>query len=171
MSLYGEEIMIVGRTMWAQCTSVTNRQTDRQTDGQTDRITITKTVQRRASHGNNSIHYRQAVESGSTHCTMYLYVSINCTFLYTHLHMQPHWKNMPVSDYIHFLPARQHSELCKPLVQPEEECPSVCPSVRHTPVLYQNEESQRHDFFTIREPEHSSFQKYLSYHEIRQGSP
>jgi len=26
---------------------------DRQTDGQTDRITITKTVQRRASHGKN----------------------------------------------------------------------------------------------------------------------
>ena len=48
---------------------------------------------------------------------------------------------------------------------------SVCPSVRHTPVLYQNEESQRHDFFTIRQPEHSSFQKYLAHHEIRQGSP
>jgi len=30
-------------------------------------------------------------------------------------------------------------------------------SVRHTPVLYQNEESYRHDFFTIREPEHSIF--------------
>jgi len=44
---YGEEIMIVGRTMWTQSTSVTDRQTDRQTD----RITITKTVQRRASHG------------------------------------------------------------------------------------------------------------------------
>jgi len=46
---YGEEIMIVGRTMWTQSTSVT----DGQTDGQTDRITITKTVQRRASHGKN----------------------------------------------------------------------------------------------------------------------
>ena len=46
---YGEEIMIVGQTMWTQSTSVT----DRQTDGQTDRITITKTVQRRASHGKN----------------------------------------------------------------------------------------------------------------------
>jgi len=33
---------------------------------------------------------------------------------------------------------------------------SVRPSVRHTPVLYQNEDSYRHDFFTIREPEHSS---------------
>jgi len=33
---YGEEIMIVGRTMWTQSTSVTDRQTDRQTDGQTD---------------------------------------------------------------------------------------------------------------------------------------
>ena len=50
---YGEEIMIVGQTMWTQSTSVTDRQTDGQTDGQTDRITITKTVQRRASHGKN----------------------------------------------------------------------------------------------------------------------
>jgi len=31
----GEEIMIVGRTMWTQSTSVT----DRQTDGRTDRWT------------------------------------------------------------------------------------------------------------------------------------
>jgi len=46
---YGEEIMIVGRTMWTQSTSVS----DGQTDGQTDRITIPKTVQRRASHGKN----------------------------------------------------------------------------------------------------------------------
>jgi len=45
---YGEEIMIVGRTMWTQSTSVTDGRTDRQTD----RITITKTVQT-ASHGNN----------------------------------------------------------------------------------------------------------------------
>jgi len=43
---YDEEIMIVGRTVWTQSMSVT----DGQTDGQTDRITITKTVQRRASH-------------------------------------------------------------------------------------------------------------------------
>jgi len=42
---YGEEIMIVGRTMWTQSTSVTDRQTDR--------ITITKTVQRRASRSKN----------------------------------------------------------------------------------------------------------------------
>ena len=42
---YGEENMIVGRTMWTQSMSVT--------DGQTDRITITKTVQRLASHGKN----------------------------------------------------------------------------------------------------------------------
>ena len=33
---YGEEITIVGRTMWTQSTSVTDGQTDRQTDGQTD---------------------------------------------------------------------------------------------------------------------------------------
>jgi len=52
---YGEEIMIVGRTMWTQSTSVTDRQTDRQTDGRTDRITITKTVQT-ASHGKNTVH-------------------------------------------------------------------------------------------------------------------
>jgi len=31
---YGEEIMIVGQTMWTQSTSVTDGQTDRQTDGQ-----------------------------------------------------------------------------------------------------------------------------------------
>ena len=50
----GEEIMIVGRTMWTQSTSVTDRQTDRQTDGRTDRITITDTVQT-ASHGKNQL--------------------------------------------------------------------------------------------------------------------
>jgi len=50
---YGEEIVIVGRTMWTQSTSVTDGQTDRRTDGRTDRITITKTVQRIASHGKN----------------------------------------------------------------------------------------------------------------------
>jgi len=48
---YGEEIMIVGRTMWTQSTSVTDRRTDGRTDGRTDRITMTKTVQRIASHG------------------------------------------------------------------------------------------------------------------------
>jgi len=31
---YGEEIMIVGRTVWTQSTSVTDRRTDGQTDGQ-----------------------------------------------------------------------------------------------------------------------------------------
>ena len=36
---YGEEIMIVGRTMWTQSTSVTDGQTDRRTDRQTDRQT------------------------------------------------------------------------------------------------------------------------------------
>jgi len=33
---YGEEIMIVGRTMWTQSTSVTDGRTDSQTDGRTD---------------------------------------------------------------------------------------------------------------------------------------
>jgi len=46
---YAEEIVIVGRTMWTQSTSVT----DRQTDGRTDRITITKTAQRIVSRGKN----------------------------------------------------------------------------------------------------------------------
>ena len=50
---YGEEIMIVGRTMWTQSTSVTDGRTDRQTDRRTDRIMITKTVLRIASHGKN----------------------------------------------------------------------------------------------------------------------
>ena len=43
----GKEIMIVGPTMWTQSTSVTDRQTE------TDKITITKTVQRIASHSKN----------------------------------------------------------------------------------------------------------------------
>jgi len=42
---YGEETMIVGRTVWTQSTTVT--------DGQTDRITITKTAQSIASRGKN----------------------------------------------------------------------------------------------------------------------
>jgi len=37
---YGEEIVIVGRTMWTESTSVTDRQTDGQTDRQTDRQTV-----------------------------------------------------------------------------------------------------------------------------------
>ena len=34
-----------------------DRRTDRRTDGQTDRITITKTVQRIASHGKKKLSY------------------------------------------------------------------------------------------------------------------
>ena len=49
----GEEIMIVGRTVWTQSTSVI----DGRTDGQTDRITITDTVQRIASHGKNHVRF------------------------------------------------------------------------------------------------------------------
>jgi len=59
---YGEEIMIVGQTVWTQSTSVK----DRRTDGQTDRITIPKTVQRRASHGKNlPEHKNEHVAHGS----------------------------------------------------------------------------------------------------------
>ena len=43
--------------MWTQCTSVTDGQTDGRTDGRTDRITITKTVQRIASHGKRRIMF------------------------------------------------------------------------------------------------------------------
>jgi len=50
--LCGEEIiMIVGRTMWTQSTSVTDRRADRRTDRQTDKIRITKTAQCIASRG------------------------------------------------------------------------------------------------------------------------
>ena len=45
--------MIVGRTVWTQSMSVRDRQTDGRTDRRIDRITITNTVQRRASHGKN----------------------------------------------------------------------------------------------------------------------
>ena len=49
-----------------------------------------------------------------------------------------------------FLPARQHSKLCKRWYsQSRDARPSVRLSVRHTPVLYQNEDSQRHNFFTV----------------------
>ena len=60
----GEEIMIVGRTMWTQSTSVTDRQTDGQTDGRTDRITITDTVQRIASHGKNAFSFSPLIKLG-----------------------------------------------------------------------------------------------------------
>ena len=74
---YGEEIMIVGRTMWTQSTSVTDRRTDRQTDRQTDRIIITDTVQRIASHGKNWVNIRQI------YCNNKM-----CTFLRTTMHVQ-----------------------------------------------------------------------------------
>ena len=50
---YGEEITIVGRTMWTQSTSVTDEQTDGQNYDH-------KAVQRRASHGNNTAQNRAA---------------------------------------------------------------------------------------------------------------
>jgi len=46
---YGEEIMIVGRTMWTQSASVTDRQTDSQNYDRKDR------VRRIASHGKNAV--------------------------------------------------------------------------------------------------------------------
>ena len=66
----GEEIMIVGRTMWTQSTSVT----DRQTDGRTDRITITDTVQT-ASHGKKTI--KKYAKNGRVACLIYRTYSQN----------------------------------------------------------------------------------------------
>jgi len=68
---YGEKIMIVGQTVWTQSTSVT----DRQTDIHTDRITITKTVQRRASHGKN-----HETELSHTKRPFYCLCHLSCTF-------------------------------------------------------------------------------------------
>jgi len=48
---YGEEIMILRRNMWAQCTSVTDRRTDRRTD----KSTTTKTALCIASRGKNDM--------------------------------------------------------------------------------------------------------------------
>ena len=59
---YGEEIMILGRTMWTQCTSVS--------DGRTDRITITKTVQRIASHGKKTREWADAKRFATVELTM-----------------------------------------------------------------------------------------------------
>ena len=73
----GEEIMIVGRTMWTQSTSVTDGQTDRQTDGRTDRITITDTVQRIALHGKNGTHYKNT--------SVCLYVACHTVAIFTRL--------------------------------------------------------------------------------------
>jgi len=50
---YGEEIMIVGRTMWTESTSVTERQTDRQTDRQNyDNYNTAQRITSRCKNGN-----------------------------------------------------------------------------------------------------------------------
>ena len=48
---YGEEIMVVGRTIWTQCTSVTDGRTDGQNYDHKDRATHI------ASHGKKSLVY------------------------------------------------------------------------------------------------------------------
>ena len=53
---------------------------------------------------------------------------------------------------IYFLPAR-----CYASEGNRDRNVSVCLPVRHAPVLCQNKESQRHDFFTIWQPHDSSF--------------
>jgi len=52
---YGEEITIVGRTVWTQSTSVTNEQTDRQ------KYDNYKTAQRIASRGKKSTQLTQSI--------------------------------------------------------------------------------------------------------------
>ena len=81
---YGEEIMIVGRTVWIQSTSVT----ERRTDGRTDRITITDTVQRRASHGKNAEQVRQYKSIASMIVRLLKQISSICLPLYTVLRFQ-----------------------------------------------------------------------------------
>ena len=70
---HDEEIMIVGRTMWTQSTSVTDRQTDGQTDGRTDRITITNTVQRIASHGKKCLQLKNCYLFANVFATQHGY--------------------------------------------------------------------------------------------------
>ena len=57
------------------------------------------------------------------------------------------------------------------LVLLEQRCLSVCPSVRHTLVLHQNERSWRHDFSAREEPEIHFFFKFPVHPEILKGSP
>jgi len=66
----GEEIMIVGRTMWTQSTSVTDRRTDR--------ITITDTVQT-ASHGKNANTVRSDKQNEAGSCSNRLYNYVTST--------------------------------------------------------------------------------------------
>ena len=55
-----------------------DRQTDGQTDGQMDRITITKTVQRRASHGKNGSKLAQVKPTNIFHSFMLLILVLSC---------------------------------------------------------------------------------------------
>ena len=76
---YGEEIMIVSRTVWTQCSArvwQTDGRTDGQTDRRTDRITITKTVQRRASHGKNRLIYSNMCYFGTTKVEMIKFATV-----------------------------------------------------------------------------------------------
>ena len=50
-------------------------------------------------------------------------------------------------------------------------CLSVCPSVRDVPVSDENGLTYRHSFFTVRQPNHSSFASIKHLHVIPTGSP
>ena len=96
---YGEEIMIVGQTNTIQYnirllhrtqTATTSNmkqmntkynsrtQSTSVTDGRTDRITITKTVQRIASHGKKAVHFTITVSD----CVLKLFH--NCSYTDQH---------------------------------------------------------------------------------------
>ena len=65
---------------------------DRQTDGQSDRITITKTVQRIASHGKNK---RRAVAAQTVRCRSKV---LSMQYVYNIRAYQRHWKGRQMAS-------------------------------------------------------------------------
>ena len=67
-------------------------------------------------------------------------------------HLKKYHLNLLKVNVCLFLPAQRYASAGN-----SDRNMSVCLSVCHAPVLCQNEESQRHDFFTIWQPQDSSF--------------
>jgi len=99
------------------------------------------------------------------------------TIIYTTFTGKPaHSAAMPVLFFI----ARQHTDArtarywysnsVRPSVRPPVR-PSVCASVRDVPVLDENGLTYCHNFFTVRQPSHSSFTSIKYLHKIPTGSP
>ena len=74
--------MIVGRTTY----TYTVHECDRRTDRQTDRITITKTVQRIASHGKKAVQFRLKV----TQCKLFIYAAASIALALITIATTPH---------------------------------------------------------------------------------